>query len=85
MSDFILWHAKDKNKGKRRSPYFRKEFVLGEGNARWLMLEDFAYRGVTAAERSSEQGTPKGSRPYKPDNIISQGRAEQTSAVHISG
>jgi adenine-specific DNA-methyltransferase len=77
MSDFILWYAKDKDKGKSRPPFYRKKFVLGKGNARWLMFEDFSYRGVSAQEQRGECQVPKNSSPYAPDNIISQGRAKE--------
>jgi adenine-specific DNA-methyltransferase len=46
MSDFILWYGKDKEAVRSNPPLYRKEFVLGEGNAKWLMFEDFLYRGV---------------------------------------
>jgi adenine-specific DNA-methyltransferase len=77
MSDFILWYGKDKTAGKFRPPYYAKDFALGEGNARWLMLEDFTYRGVTALEKRGEKAIPKNCKPYKPDNIISQGRSKE--------
>lgn len=67
---------KDKVKGKSRPAFYRKEFELGEGNARWVLLDDFSYRGVTAAERRGETNIPKTARPYAPDNLISQGRAK---------
>lgn len=76
MSDFILWYAKDKENGKANSPFYRKEFVLGEGNARWLMFDNFRYRGVSSREQRGETAVPKSTRPYKPDNIISQGRSK---------
>ena len=74
ISDYLLWYAKNRQVGKARSPYFRKEFKLGEGNARWLMSPDFTYRGVTASERRTSI-VPEGAKPYAPDNLISQGRA----------
>ena len=76
IADYVLWFAKDRAIGKSRSPFYRKSFELGEGNARWLLLEDFTYRGVTAAEKRGEAAVPEGARPYQPDNIISQGRAK---------
>lgn len=77
MSDFILWYAKDKNVGRSNPPFYRKQFVLGEGNAKWLMLEDLTYRGVTAAEKRGEDPIPEDAYPYAPDNIISQGRSKE--------
>jgi adenine-specific DNA-methyltransferase len=85
MSDFVIWYAKDKSRGKSRPPFYKKSFVLGEGNARWLMLPDYAYRGVTAKEKRGEVSTPTGSLPYKPDNIISQGRSSEPQPFSFKG
>ena len=85
MSDFVIWYAKDKSRGKSRPPFCKKSFVLGEGNARWLMLPDYAYRGVTAKEKRGEVSTPTGSLPYKPDNIISQGRSSEPQPFSFKG
>ena len=74
ISDYVLWYAKRNEAGKSRNPYFRKNFQIGEGNARWLMFQDFTYRGVTASERRAGE-IPDGAKLYAPDNLISQGRA----------
>ena len=74
ISDYVLWYAKRKETGKSKNPYFRKNFQIGEGNARWLMFQDFTHRGVTASERRAGE-IPDGSKPYAPDNLISQGRS----------
>ena len=74
VSDFIIWYAKNREKGKYRPPRYRKEFELGQGNARWLMFEHGFYRGVSKEE--VQTGThPSGAKPYEPDNLLSQGRA----------
>ena len=85
IADYVIWFAKDKTKGKSRAPLYRKEFELGEGNARWLLLNDFTYRGVTAAEKRKEKPIPEGALPYKPDNIISQGRAKAPQPFEFQG
>ncbi len=74
VSDFLLWYAKDKEIGKYRPPLYRKDFKLGEGNARWLMFEDGSHRGVTA-EEARVRTVPEEAAPYQPDNLLSQGRA----------
>ncbi len=84
MSDFVLWYARNRGGGKSRNPFYRKEFVLGEGNARWLMFSDFSYRGVTASERW-QSAVPEEAKPYKPDNIISQGRAAERQSFEFRG
>ena len=85
ISDYILWYTKNKEVGKSRSPFYEKSFALGEGNARWLLFEDFTYRGVSAAERRGEVSVPEGALPYKPDNIISQGRAKEPQPFQFQG
>ena len=85
MSDFILWFAKNKEAGKTRSPFYRKQFVLGEGNARWLLFPDRSYRGVSALEKRGERPVPGDALPYKPDNIISQGRAKDRQPYTYQG
>ncbi len=85
MSDFLLWYAKSKVATKSNPPFYRKTFELGEGNAKWLMLNDWSYRGVSAKERRGEVSIPEGSRPYKPDNIISQGRSKEPQPFWFHG
>ena len=85
MSDFVLWFAKDKSAAKVRPARYRKEFVLGQGNARWLMLPDFTYRGVSAAEKRGEATVPEDARPYKPGDLLSQGRARDPQPFEHQG
>ena len=85
MADYIIWYAKNKDIGKARTPYYRKDFVLGEGNAKWLMFDDFTYRGVSASEKRGEDPLPKNVRPYMPDNMISQGRAKERQPLRYQG
>jgi adenine-specific DNA-methyltransferase len=77
VTDYVIWFAKNRDRGKSRAPMYRKNFVLGEGNARWLLFEDASYRGITAAEKRGEDRLPDNAIPYKPDNIISQGRSKE--------
>jgi adenine-specific DNA-methyltransferase len=85
IADYVIWFARDKSKGKSRSAFYKKAFELGEGNARWLLLEDFRYRGVSAVEKRGERPTPHGSLPYQPDNLISQGRAKDPQPFKFHG
>ena len=85
MSDFVLWFTKNKEVGKARPPLYRKKFSVGEGNARWLMFPYFTYRGVSAAEKRGDTAIPPEARPYKPDNIISQGRAKDPQPFEYQG
>lgn len=77
MSDFILWYSKDKEAGRANPPFYRKNFVIGEGNAKWILFDDFTYRGVTAKEKRGENSVPKMARPYSPGDMSSQGRAKE--------
>jgi len=85
MSDFLLWYAKDKEAGRSNPPFYRKEFELGEGNARWLLLPDWSYRGVSAREKRGEVPIPAGAKPYEPDNILSQGRSKERQPFAFQG
>jgi adenine-specific DNA-methyltransferase len=85
MSDFIVWYAKNKSAARSNPPFYRKEFEIGEGNAKWLMLGDWSYRGVSAKEKRGEVQIPEGARPYKPDNILSQGRPKEPQPFWFRG
>ena len=73
IGDYLLWYANDKTRVRVNKLFTRQDVVPGEGNAKWLLLPDGTYRGVTAAERRGEEPIPQGARFYKPDNIVSQG------------
>ena len=75
MSDFILWYAKNKIFCTSHIPFYKKETILGEGNAKWIMNNDFTYRGLSKKEKIGLETLPKCSLLYKPDNIISQGNS----------
>lgn len=77
LGDFLLWYARDKPKLKVHKLFEEQPTVLGEGNARWLLLPDGSYRGVSAAEKRGEAKLPEGALLYKPDNIVSQGAASE--------
>ena len=85
IADHILWFGRSKSVGKARTPFFKKPFELGEGNARWFIFEDGSYRGVTASEKRGEVNPPTGALPYNPDNIISQGRAKEPQPFRFNG
>jgi len=77
ISDYVLWYAKRKEEGKSRTPFYRKNFVLGTGNAKWLLMDDFSYRGVNATEARGDVVPPESARPYSPGDLSSQGRAKE--------
>lgn len=75
LGDFLLWYARDPERLKVNKLFKRKQFRPGEGNAKWMLLEDGSYRGVTAAEARGEESLPPNVRFYNPDNLVSQGAA----------
>ncbi len=85
ITDYVLWFAKDKSYGKSRPPFYEKNFQFGDGNARWLLLPDFSYRGVTAAEKRGQSQIPENALPYAPDNVLSQGRAKEPQPFQFQG
>ena len=85
LGDFILWYAKDAKRLQVNKLYQEQPPVLGEGNARWVLLPDGSYRGVTAAEKRGEAPIPSDARLYKPDNIKSQGASKEPQPFMYEG
>ena len=85
LGDFLLWYARDPERLKVRKLFEEQPVVLGEGNARWVLLPDGSYRGVTAAERRREAPLPEGARLYKPDNLQGQGAAREPQPFEFEG
>jgi adenine-specific DNA-methyltransferase len=85
VADYIVWYAKERASLKWRPLFEKKPYVLGEGNAKWLLMRNFSYRGVSATERRGEKEIPDEALPYNPDNLISQGRASGPEPFTYSG
>jgi adenine-specific DNA-methyltransferase len=85
LGDFLLWYARNKERIKVRKLYEKQELVLGEGNARWVLLPDGSYRGVTAAEKRGEVKIPEDARLYKPGDLQSQGAAKEPQPFDFQG
>ena len=77
LGDFLLWYARDPDRLKVRKLFEEQPVTLGEGNARWVLLPDGGYRGVSAAEKRGEAPLPEGARLYKPDNLQGQGASRE--------
>ncbi len=85
LGDFLLWYARDKATLKVHKLYEEQPLIPGGGNARWLLLPDGSYRGVTAAERRGDTSLPHGARLYNPDNIQSQGATSEPQPFEYEG
>jgi len=85
LGDFLLWYARDPERLKVRKLFEERPVVLGEGNARWVLLPDGSYRGVTAAERRREVPLPKEARLYSSDNLQSQGASRDPQPFEFEG
>ncbi|MDE0029014.1 MAG: DNA methyltransferase [Deltaproteobacteria bacterium] len=85
LGDFILWYARDPERLKVRKLFEEQPVVLGEGNARWVLLPDGSYRGVTAAERRGEAAVPTESRLYSPSGMESPGSPSQPQPFDFQG
>ena len=85
LGDFLLWYARDKDRLFVSKLYQSQTVVLGEGNARWVLLPDGSYRGVTAAERRNEVRLPESARLYMPDNLQSQGASREPQPFKHGG
>ena len=85
LGDFLLWYARDPERLKVRKLFEEQPVVLGEGNARWVLLPDGSYRGVTAAEKRREVPLPEDARLYNPDNLQSQGGSRERQPFEFEG
>jgi len=85
VGDYILWYAKDKSKIKVNKVYKPKEIELGEGSAKWIVLPDGSYRGVSKAEVRGEKPLPAGAKLYNPADIQSQGSAKEPQPFEMDG
>lgn len=85
VGDFLLWYSKDKEAVRYNKIFQPQPVELGKGNARWVLLPDGSYRGVTAAEVRGEVELPAGARLYKPDNIQSQGASSSPQPFEYEG
>ncbi len=85
LGDFVLWYAKDKDSVKVRKLYDEQPIIPGEGNAKWVLLPDGTYRGVTAEEKRGMKQLPEGARLYFPDNLQSQGPASSPQPFEFQG
>ena len=85
LGDFLLWYARDPERLKVRKLFEDQPVVLGEGNARWVLLPDGSYRGVSAKERRREIPLPRDARLYKPDNLQGQGAAREPQPFMFEG
>ncbi|MDN5870866.1 MAG: site-specific DNA-methyltransferase [Nitrococcus sp.] len=85
LGDFLLWYAKDKARVKYNRAYEEQPAVVGEGNAKWILLPDGRYRGVTAQEKRSEVDLPEGARLYNPGDLQSQGAASAPQPFKFEG
>jgi len=83
--DYVIWYARDRAKLKYRTLFQSAERSPGEGNYRWIELQDGTTRSLSASELRGELQIPKGARLYNPDNLISQGPAGQPQPFEFKG
>src|ERR1700730_14675072 len=62
LGDFVLWYARDAKRLKVKKLFIEQPPILGDGNAKWVLLDDGTYRGVTASETRGEAVVPSGAR-----------------------
>lgn len=85
IGDHILWFAKNIEKLHVNRLFERQDLTLGEGNAKWVLLPDGSFRGVTAAEKRGEEPVPDGAKLYAPGDIQSQGASSEPQPFEYKG
>ena len=79
ISDYLLWHAKDKNLLKFRRPFVEKgdNFTAG-GQYSKLQLGDFSRIPMNKAQREHRTNISNGARIYRHDTLTSQSGSRTT-------
>ena len=85
LGDFLLWYARDPERLKVRKLFEEQPAAPGEGNARWVLLPDGGYRGVSAAEKRGEAPLPEGARLYNPGDLQGQGASREPQPFEFEG
>ena len=85
LGDFLLWYARDPERLKVRKLFEEQPAAPGEGNARWILLPDGRYRGVSAAEKRGEAPLPEGARLYNPGDLQGQGASRKPQPFKFEG
>ncbi|WP_424830568.1 site-specific DNA-methyltransferase [Ruegeria sp.] len=85
VCDYVLWYSRKRDSMKVRQLFDEQPFELGQGNARWLEIDYCDYRGVSKKEATGEVAIPLNSRPYKPGDLSSQGRAKENQPFSYAG
>ncbi|MFN3677712.1 MAG: site-specific DNA-methyltransferase [Sphingomonas pseudosanguinis] len=85
VGDFLLWYSKDKGSVRYNRIFQPQPVELGSGNARWVLLSDGTYRGVTAAEARGEVPLPADVKLYNPGDLQSQGAASEAQPFEYEG
>ena len=85
LGDYLLWYAKSLDVIKIRKLFEPQPIVPGEGNARWVLLPDGTYRGVSTAEVRGESPLREGTQLYKPGDLQSQGPPREPQPFNFEG
>ncbi|TBC02106.1 site-specific DNA-methyltransferase [Rhizobium ruizarguesonis] len=85
VGDFLLWYSKDKAAVRYNKIFQPQPVELGSGNARWVLLPDGTYRGVTAAEARGDVALPANVKLYNPGDLQSQGAATEPQPFEFEG
>jgi len=84
--DYLLWYARHREQGiKFRSLFEETMKEAGEGGYRWIRFPDGMMRGLTSRELRGDDIMPLEALLYKPDNILSQGKASSDQKFAFLG
>lgn len=85
MGDYLLWYAKSRNNLKYRPLYEQQELDLASMTGPWIITPNGAYRGVSKRETTGGDSLPDAARVYVPDNLQSQGAANEPQSYEFQG
>jgi adenine-specific DNA-methyltransferase len=80
--DYIIWYAKDKEKGKFNQLWKAKKERTEGGTYNWIELDDGSCRTLTSNEKKGINPLPKNSLRFRADTIVSPG-ATKSGTIEI--
>jgi adenine-specific DNA-methyltransferase len=78
--DYLLWYCRDKEQMKYRPLFQRKKSPFEDRRSKYDQVElaDETRRALTLDEKRGDEELQPGARVFRIDNVVSQGRSENT-------
>ena len=82
VSDYLIWYAKDKTRGKFRNLYREKKI---DKNYNYLLMPDGKKRKLLKEEFEGRRETPVGAQVFRYDHLLSSGSSNRNQEFLFEG